>query len=77
MKCLPRAEATGGVAFTNDGSLNFVQVRPNRLRSTPLTFWIENRRSSAVERRFRNSSLQREMHNGELGRCSAGCSEKI
>ena len=41
--------------------VNFVQVRPDRLRSTPLTFWIENRRSSAVERRSRNSSLQREM----------------
>ena len=59
--------------------VNFVKVRPDRLRSTPLTFWIEKRRSSAVERRSRNSSLQREMHNGELvlGRCSPGCSEKI
>ena len=78
MKCLPRAQATGGVAFSHQRWVNFVQVCPDRLRSTPLTFWIENRRTSAVERRSRNSSLQREMHNGELhGRCSPGCSEKI
>ena len=54
--------------------VNFVHVRPNRLRSTQLTFWIENRRCGAASR---NSSLQRETHSGEPGRCFPGGSENI
>ena len=81
MKCLPRAQATGGVAFTNDGSTS---CRCDPIVCDPIV--CEARRSLsglrigaaalAVEQCSRNSSLQREMHNGELGRCSPGCCEK-
>ena len=74
MKCLPRAQATVGVALTNHGSTVFA-LGPNRLRRTQLIFWIEN--ECVFEQRFRNSPLQKEIHSGERFRCFPGCSEKI
>ena len=73
MKCLLRAQATGGVVLTNDGSTwctcdpIVCEARSSRSGS----------RVGAVERRSRNSSLQRETHSWELGRWFLGCSEKI
>ena len=76
MKCLPQAQATVGVALTNDGS-----TLTTRLVCDPIVCYAQSSlcgsRKGAVEQRSRNPLLQREMHSGELGRCFPGCGEKI
>ena len=77
MKCLLRAQATVGVALTDDWSTStttkFV-CDPIVCDANSSLFEL---RKGAVEQHSRNSLLQREMHSGELGRCFPRCSEKI
>ena len=77
MKCLLRAQATVGVALTNDWSTStttkFV-CDPVVCDANSSLFGL---RKGAVEQHSRNSLLQREMHSGELGRSFPRCSEKI
>ena len=68
-KCLLRAQATGGVALTNDGSTSCI--------CDPIVCEAHSSLSGSRIGAVRNSSLQREMHSGEFGRCFPGCSEKI
>ena len=72
MKCLLRAQATGGVALTNDESTSCTCDPMVREAHSSLS----GSRKGAVERRSRNSSLQREKLSGELSRCFPGYSEK-
>ena len=76
-KCLLRAQATVGMALTNDGST----LTTTKFVCDPIVCDAQSSlygsRKSAVEQRSRNSFLQREMHSGELGGCFPGCSEKI
>ena len=73
MKCLLRAQATGGVALTDNGSTSCMcdQIVCEAHSS------LSGSRTGAVKRRSRNSLLQMETHSGELGRCFPGCSENI
>ena len=77
MKCLLRAQATVGVALTNDASTSTT----TKFVCNPIVCDAQSSlcgsRKGAVEQRSRNSFRQREMHSGELGRCFPGCSEKI
>ena len=77
MKCLLRAQATVGVALTNDGSTSTTTKFVCDQIVCDAQSSLYGSRKGAVEQRSRNSLLQREMHSGELGRCFPGCSEKI
>ena len=78
MKCLLRAQATVGVALTNDGSTS---TTTTKFVCNPIVCDAQSSlygsRKGAVEQRSRNSLLQREMQSGELGRCFPGYSVKI
>ena len=66
MKCLLRAQATVGVALTNDGSTSTT----TKLVCNPIVCDAQSSlygsRKGAVEQRSRSSLLQREMRSGEL-----------
>ena len=76
-KSLLRAQATVGMALTNDGSTSTTTKFVCDAIVCDARSSLYGSRNSAVEQRSRNLLLQREMHSGELGRCFPGCSEKI